>query len=201
MNETELRAAYAAILADRDSTGRAGCPGPEALHRAVAREGAEAERLATVNHAMTCAACMREFEMLRSLQYAVPASRELPRWLALAASLVLLAGATLFWRATTRQEPVFRGGAEIATVRPAPGTVVDTPLELTWRAVASATEYRVEVLSDDGRLVGSRVTSDTTVVFDAALPSGQFYLWRVAAPVGSRDSLRSAPVRFRVIGP
>lgn len=71
MTDERLRELYERTLASRgaDAT-RAGCPTPEALHALVRREGTEAERLATLDHVMSCAACARDFELLRAVEAA-----------------------------------------------------------------------------------------------------------------------------------
>ena len=106
MNDEALREAYAALLAERGSDpARTACPGTEALQRAVAIRGPEADRLAAVNHAMACPPCRREFELLRALQHAVPSERVLPAWLGLAVGLVAAAGAWWLARRRVRAAP------------------------------------------------------------------------------------------------
>jgi hypothetical protein len=202
MNDAELRAAYARLLVTRRGTGRSGCPGPEALHRAIVRRGPEPERLATVNHAMDCPACLREFETLRSLEYAVPAERLMPRWLAVAATVVVILGAGFLWRGS-RGAPgdVMRGGDVIELVSPRSTTRPSPPVQLVWRALPGAKAYLVEIVADDGRAVLTRVTTDTTLLADAGLEFDHAYIWRIAAATGSRDSAHSAPARFRVSAP
>src|SRR5574338_999471 len=45
------------------SPSRADCPDPEVLLAAVERTAPEAERMRTINHAMTCADCGEELEL------------------------------------------------------------------------------------------------------------------------------------------
>ena len=83
-----------------------GCVTPEAILAVIQRDGGEEERLATLEHVMSCASCHREYEWLKALDEAgggtegSGADRGRPSWLraaplALAASLVLAAGTAL----------------------------------------------------------------------------------------------------------
>ena len=72
------------------------CPSPEAMLALLQREGPESERLATLEHVMSCPACHREYEWLGAVDRAATQAggrqasgawwRRAP--LALAASLV-----------------------------------------------------------------------------------------------------------------
>ncbi len=94
MTDARLQELYQQMLDAREDADRAHCPAPEDLQALVAREGAEAERLATLDHVMACRSCQREFELLRALRRAAPQER---RWrpvtLALAASIVVAVAA------------------------------------------------------------------------------------------------------------
>jgi len=118
MTEARLRELYQHALATRGpaapgGAGRERCPSPEAMLALVRREGAEEERLATLDHVMSCDACRRELDLLRAIEMAgaggaggvgagaahsrdrpaatvVPWKRVVP--LALAASLLLAVG-------------------------------------------------------------------------------------------------------------
>ena len=63
-----------------------GCPTPEAILALVRREGGEHERLATLEHVMSCAACHREYEWLQAVDEAAveaggePAGVMRPAW-------------------------------------------------------------------------------------------------------------------------
>ncbi|HEX5633853.1 MAG TPA: hypothetical protein VFX50_11530, partial [Gemmatimonadales bacterium] len=56
-DDERLRAAYQDWLASAPVGDRARCPTPDALRAAAEREGAEAERLGVLDHAMGCPAC------------------------------------------------------------------------------------------------------------------------------------------------
>ena len=63
-----LRTAYAVHLRrDADRVEASVCPSPEALLALVRREGAEADRLAVLDHVMSCAHCRAEFDLLRAV--------------------------------------------------------------------------------------------------------------------------------------
>jgi hypothetical protein len=203
MNHETLRAAYAELLArSGGDLRRTACPEGEALQRALAAEGPEADRLAVVNHAMACPVCLREFELLRALQHAAPARRMAPAWLGLAAAAVVLlgVGAVLSWRSVGKDD-VVRGAGPIALVQPTPGAEVTAPVVLAWRPVAGAQRYEVVVLGPAGDILVRRQTDDTIVALPGALPPGARLLWHVTARLGLADSVRSEPGSFSVAPP
>jgi hypothetical protein len=205
MTDEELRRAYQAAVAARPP-GREECPAPEALSALVAREGSEAERLALLDHVMSCAACRREFELLRSVHVA---SRPRSTWrfqpLALAASIALLVGlggAALWTRLVPSGTDTFRGsGAQVELVRPTAGSVVSPPLILAWQPLSGTRTYTVELLATDGRLVRSWTTADTAITLSDSgspqLPAGD-YAWWVRARLPDGSERRSAMVRFQL---
>ncbi len=198
MNDERLREAYAAMLAARGADpARAGCPGTEALQRALAIKGPEADRLALVNHAMTCPACRREFELLRALQHAVPGERRLPAWLGLAAAALLVMAIGLavprWW---DDGDGVVRGPGGLALVAPAAGATVPTPVDLVWNRVPGARDYEVLVMGPGGEALLRRRTTDTVAALPGGAPPGARLLWHVTAWRGPADSVRSEPASF-----
>ena len=57
MNEGDFVRLYQRGTANRRDAARVGCVPPEALLAVVEQQGSEEERLASINHAMTCADC------------------------------------------------------------------------------------------------------------------------------------------------
>jgi hypothetical protein len=210
VNDARLRDAYAAWLAQRVPTGRDACGSPEALLALAQKQGDEAGRLATLDHAMSCAACRQDLELLRSLAAAggmEPGARRAPFWSApsfrLAASIAFVAavGATAGVFLLQRNEPVHRGGpASVTTVSPGGDVRPGEADRLVWRPVTDATGYFVEVLSADGAAVLSASTRDTFVVVPAgALTVGREYRWTLRATLGDGTQAAAEPRRFRVM--
>jgi hypothetical protein len=190
MTDARLRELYQHALATRDG-GRERCASPEAMLALARREGTEEERLATLDHVMSCDACRRELDLLRAIEMAgarttgapgaahsrdrpaaavvVPWKRVVP--LALAASLLLAVGVGVRDRfgARDRGPDVVRGagddgGGELTLLAPAAGASVaaGAPVVFAWRPDPDARRYVVEVLDADGRAVVSDTTADTT---------------------------------------
>ena len=138
MNESpRLQELYAKRVAAHGGGDAGAHATPEAILAVVQREGPEAERLATLEHVMSCATCHRDYEWLRSVDVAGDEFEERtgehpiqarPWWqgrqLALAASLLMAVGAALAVRGVLRPGPdrVRGGSGDIALV--APGTRV-----------------------------------------------------------------------------
>jgi hypothetical protein len=204
MSDEELRAAYRAALERRRPPGRAECVPEGRLQAVLEGRLAEAERLATLEHAASCAACREELELLRALSAAASAggARALPRRraLALAASVVLLlAGGALVGR-VLRAPPVVRGPADqVRLLAPAESVAAAAPLTFSWEAVAGASRYRVQVTDASGALVFETTTRGTT----AALPDsvrlvpGGAYAWWVEATLAGGGAGSSAVRRLR----
>jgi len=68
LDDKRMRDLYDQILVTREDPGRTRCSSPEALLALVRRDGPEEERLSTLDHAMSCADCARELELLRAIE-------------------------------------------------------------------------------------------------------------------------------------
>lgn len=202
MDERHLRDAYRAGV-DRQPRGPE-CLAPEALDRLARREGTEAERVAALDHVMSCPACLRDFELLRAVQAsaraeATPVRRRLPvPWLA--AAVVFLAAGTVVLIPRLRHpalvtDPV-RGGDSVVVVG-TPALTGARPV-FDWRAVPSALSYSVEILDSADRVVAGGTVLDTTWVLpdSVTLRPGTTYRWLVAATTRDGGEIRSAPHRF-----
>jgi hypothetical protein len=204
MTDEALRRAYQAGVSVRKQGQE--CPSPEALHGLVNREGDEATRLAVLDHVMRCAACRRDFELLRAVHVA---SRTRPDWrlqpLALAASIALLVGlggAALWTRLAPPERDTLRGtGAQIETIRPAGGSVISPPLVFAWKPVVGAQSYTVELLTSDGQFGNSWTTSDTSITVSAQgtkqISPGS-YAWWVRAHLPDGSERHSTVMRFEL---
>ena len=205
MNDERLRAAYSRVLAARGN-GRTGCPAPEDIDGLATRRGSEDARLATLDHVMSCSECRRELDLLRSVLRAGTAANPLrPRLFALAATLMLAAGAGLIWRAASGPGtgPLRGAGSSVVLLAPAEGAVQAGPPVLVWRPVAGAVGYRVEVLDRAGTVVATGAGPDTVLRLpaDALAPADSTYRWRVVAELGTGASVSSTIRRLRVIAP
>jgi hypothetical protein len=204
MTDEELRRAYQAATSARPS-GRRECPGAEAISALVEREGKEADRLALLDHVMTCSACRRDFELLRAVHVSSPdASRRRFQPLALAASIALLVGlgGMGLWSTLGRDQPDLQrsSSAEVELVTPADGAVVNQPVRLAWRPVSGSFRYTVELLAGD-KVVQSWVTGDTSVTMPASgdpMVQPGTYAWWVQARLTDGTERRSSVVRFVV---
>ncbi len=204
-DDDELRKAYQS----RRARASGAEPTPEELQRLVAREGSEAERLETLDHALASGKATRDLELLRAIAHAA-GSAEHRRWwrspvpLALAASLLLVAVGVLSRRDRGREE-TRATPADGSPVLVAPGTdaSVADPVLFVWRAVPGARSYRVEVLSDAGTLVSSFETPDTTARYPAVRAAGgdSTYRWVVVALLPEGGEVASRPRRITIKAP
>jgi hypothetical protein len=188
VTEAQLKEAYQAHLA-RSRRDRASCPPPEAIQALVRREGDEAARLATLDHAMSCGECRTELDLLRTVEeagvrsgaVAAPGRR---RWMMLKPS-----------EDTVRSDDATR----VELVAPGAEVPAGTPISFAWRPVEGASRYRLEVLNESGDLAIEAETRDTMLTSDSAasLAPGTYQWWVIAlspAP-GPRSELR----RLRVV--
>jgi hypothetical protein len=205
MTEARLKAIYASTMARPP----AGCPEPEALQALARREGPEERRLATLDHAMSCASCRAELDLLRSIERAgaetgAAARRPARRtWFvpaALAATVLLAVGLGRMALAPGGEEPIRSGGeaGAVAVLAPAAEAPAGAPLTFAWRPVAGAGRYRVEVMTGGGDLAIEAETRDTAVTLEgvARLAAGDYRWWVVAMTPrpGPRSELR--PLRL-----
>jgi hypothetical protein len=123
--------------------------------------------------------------------------------LGLAATVVVLAGAT--WLALNRpgREPMMRGGPPVGApgswdAKPSVEPTASGGVRLVWRSEPKATSYTVVFLSADlSELARVSARGDTSIVLEptarpATLPAGAQGLWRVEAYAG-RDELGRSP--------
>lgn len=210
-SDERLRAAHAEAVAARGTPTRAACVSPEALLALARREGREANRLATLDHAMACPSCRQELELLRAIEAAGNAGTrdavEGIRWrryasVALAASAVLAIALGPGRRLVGGGgDDTMRGGVEEVTpIAPARDAVArGSEITFTWRSVPGAQRYTLEVLTSAGVVALTRATTDTAVIVGPAQPlaPGE-YRWWVRAQAGDGSERRSGARRLRV---
>ena len=215
LDDERLRDVYARAVDARRAPGRAGCADPDALLALVRREGPEPARLRTLDHAMACADCRRELELLRAIDRAgnadVGRAVEGLRWrrtaaVALAASALLAVSLVPARRLMDgRDERVMRGDdAGVALLVPTASATATTatPLTFTWHAVPGARRYTVELLDAEGIVALGGETSDTTLALTppGSLRAGE-YRWWVRAQTDDGASVRSAARPLRLLRP
>ncbi len=203
MSDARLRELYSQVLARSETGDRGACISAEQMSALVERALPEAEQLATLDHIMSCAACQREFELLRALHQAARRPRRALRIYALAASVALIASAALLARAAWwRDSPdVMRGGVPALTlVSPADDAAVNLPVQLIWRSVEGAARYRVELLDSTGAVAFSATTPDTALTVSRSTPRllPGSYRWWVAAERREAGPVRASPRRLRI---
>jgi hypothetical protein len=195
---SRLQELYAGRVTSRGVGDRAECVAPEAILAVVRREGPEADRLATLDHVMACAACHREYEWLMAVDQAANETESVtgaviarPWWrrtapLALAASVLLAVGAVVVQQRYGRSGrlELERGTmSNVVLVAPRANATVGVPLTFAWRPVPGASAYVLEMLSRDGIIAFADTTSDTTVTLTdvGRLLPGTDYRWWVRA--------------------
>src|SRR5262245_8009843 len=208
MNTSQLRAAYDEVVRQRSPGSRADCPAPERIAAVVERTGNEADRLETLDHVLACAACRREFDMLRTASQAsqgtltttpVRTARfRVASFVALAATLLLAVGilSTRLRGPVNGGSTVRGGGAAIELV--APRRLPSREVLLTWRSVTGVATYRVEVLDQDGRrLVDTSLVDTTLVLSDSLVRVARAQVWSVGARLrgGSSVDPRAGTIR------
>ena len=195
-----LQDRYAEALAGR-SRDRAGCPAPEELQRLADRTVNEPERLRLYDHVMACRECHREYALLASIEAGRP-RRAAPRWLALAATLLLAVSAGLLWKALTPgQDPgLIRGDAASIDLLAPDADAVVPDSRFVWRAGAPGATYRFEVLQEGGVSRYAVLTTDTALVLpdSVSLVPGTDYTWWVQIVELGKTQAASAFRRFRI---
>ena len=180
--------------------------GPDCLDELAIAQAAEGSATpAAIAHLSSCAYCRRQLIGLRSLLAATPVAREVGApgparrravaWvglpLAAAAAAVLLlvliprdsgpadAGADRF------RDEAFPGGAAAPSLIEPRDSLPGYPAALVWSTVAGASEYRATIFDEEGAVLWTSETADTTAALPRDLPftGRDVYWWRVEARV------------------
>ena len=202
-NDDRLRVAYKTGLEQRASASRGAHPEPEALVALVERSGSEAVRLEILDHVMSCDPCRRELDLVRAGLGAVGLQRQ-RTWfrspsvglMALAATLLLVAGVRLYVAAQDAESgPRLRGGSAI-TVHPV-RWLPSVGAGLAWRPTDGADSYRLEVVDESGTAVVDSILRDTSFVLADSLVRGHRGIsWLVTATLGDGSTVTSLPTRL-----
>lgn len=204
MNEEFLRRSYERLLVvrEQEAPNRDLCPSVDDIHALIRREGDEPGRLRRLDHVMQCPECRKEFDLLRSIELSQPRvpSRHWRLW-AFAATVVLVAGATIVWRMIQPRADVLRGSSsELLLVAPAEGATLSLPGSLTWHRVPGALSYRVQLLDQSGRPAWSSEVTDTTVLVETT-PAVEVSRWKVTAEFMNGMPLESPARALRIAQP
>lgn len=190
---TRLQQLYARRVAARGESAGEGHVTVEAILALVQHEGPEEDRLATLEHVMSCAACHREYEWLKAVDQAGSevadgaGARGRRAWwrgapVALAASVAAVVGAGVVLSGVLRSgaERERGTGGDIVLVAPGGRVPARAPVAFTWRALPEASGYVLEVQRTDGSVVLADTTGDTVAVVEAGrLASDSAYRWWV----------------------
>jgi len=203
-NDATLRAAYAKLLDAREMSADSECLPLEQLHDLADGTITGQARLDMLDRVLADPVMRDEYYLLRAV---VEKSQRdgvtgknvrgrSARWIAAAASLLLLSGLGIWVQRGTdpRREP-FRGTAvAVMLVRPAADAPLRDGTKFEWRALARAENYELLVMDTDGKPVVRLETTDTFASVPDGLPAqGQ---WIVTARLPDGTTERSAARPF-----
>jgi hypothetical protein len=201
MNDGPMRARYAQLLVQRQTTPREQCPPAEILAEAARRQGPEAARLATLDHVMGCPHCLPEFELLRRIEATAPAARRIRRMpsLAIAAAIAGVAATGVWAVLRPATAPVTRGAPDAIEVVGTSSLAVGGG-RLAWHPVPGAGEYAVELLSTAGVVLHAARVADTALAVPAAVAAGlpADVQWWVSAKLPDGTTRRSRVMALHV---
>jgi hypothetical protein len=161
---------------------------PELIAAHLARETTEAELRVAQLHLLDCASCRRDLTEAAT----VTADRRPRRWIAIAipaaaaaaALFLLLPGQAPSPEGTATRGPGTEGVRQFAAVTPVEGAPVPTDsLVFRWRSEGPAVHYILTVTDENGDIVWTAATNDTSIVppRGVSLQPGSRYFWYVDA--------------------
>lgn len=203
MNDEQLRDAFERGLPPQDGASVLDDVSAERLRRLVEREGAEEERLRTLDKQLSSAEGRRELEIAWAAARAARAPRMAWRRYAVAASLVLVAGASaVFWRQRDASLTQVLRGAEspVTLVAPLGEVSGDQKTRFVWRPVGQAERYTLVVVDTAGTELFARETRDTALALpdSVRLVPGRSYLWWVQARRTDQSTVTAVTQRVLV---
>lgn len=202
MRLDELRVTLDRLAAARGAT-RDACPDLDRLRATAELALSPNERAPVLQHVAQCAACRREFDLLRTLVVSHDQMRTRALWLrsvplAAAAAIAIAIGVTL-WQRSEQQQVRGTSSNEIEIVAPAADPGANFDRRLVWRPVAPDASYSVTLLRDGLPLARFERLSDTMVVVPDSIPlqPPARFEWFVEALRGS-TRVRSPVHTFRL---
>jgi hypothetical protein len=107
--------------------------------------------------------------------------------------VVLLVGVVSIqqWRQRSADAMRAAGGGEPALIAPLRAAAVPRPVTFAWHSVPGALRYTLEVFADDGTLLLSTVTVDTTLAAPLGTEANLASRWWVRAHLNDGSERRS----------
>lgn len=206
MNQENLRERYRQGLEARTVEDRVGCVTPEDMIALAERSLPEAARLRLLEHVMSCSRCHAEFVLADSIAESDRRRRKWLPYVAVAAVLMVAAGATMLLR-TSHPSPGSEPtrGDESALIQFEPGEAIGVRSErrFTWGTAGPGAEYRLELWDSGGVALYHASTTDTSAVLPDSVPlrPGARYSWWVRASLPDGRQAASPIRRLRVTNP
>lgn len=202
MNDERLRDAYERGLPRSDGSPSLDDVSAERLRRLVEQEGSESERLRTLDVALSTAEGRRELEIAWAASRAARPPRRSWRRYAVAASILVVAGAaTLFVTRRDTTVDTLRGReSPLTLVAPLGEVRVEGAKKFLWRAVGNADRYQLVVVDTAGTELYAAETRDTAMSLpdSVKLVPGHAYLWWVQARLTDQSTVTAVTQRLVV---
>lgn len=202
MNDERLREAYERGLPERDSAAPLDDVSAERLRRLVEGEGSESERLRTLDLILSSGEGRRELEIAWAAARAARPRRRTWYRMGVAASLLLIAGASALVLRSRREGADTLRGSESPVKLVAPLGVVapSRATKFAWRPVARAERYQLVVVDTTGTELYASETQDTALVLPDTvhLAPGRTYLWWVQARLRDQSTVTAVTQRLLV---
>jgi hypothetical protein len=228
-NLSQIKKIYEDMASSGALAAAGSCPEPETIVRCVRSELPRKQRSEVLDHISRCASCAREAKLLldtsagedRLVQEIKktgwpardPRAEGQESWLVrlsrnpvAAAAAVIVAAAALFWTFFLRPSRinVRRGSASsVSLLAPANASLSKTELKFTWREVANARAYVLEVFDASLDLLWRSEPLSAPEALPPAevrlkLKPGEEYHWMVTASLPGGSRVKSGLERFRI---
>ena len=203
MNDERLREGYERGLPRDDGSPTLDDVSAERLRRLVEQEGPENERLRTLDVALSTAEGRRELEIAwAAARAARPVRRSWQRY-AVAASILVVVGASAVWlRGRGGSAEILRGTeSPVTLVAPVGDVRADRATHFLWRAVGNAERYQIVVVDTAGTELYAGETRDTAMSLPDSirLVPGHAYLWWVQALLNDQSTVTAVTQRMVVV--
>jgi hypothetical protein len=191
-----LRKAYARLLEARAASGNPPDFPVEEVQALAEGTHAGTDREARLDAILADPRTADEFQFFLDLARDRPAARRAPpHWLPIAASLVIATGVLGLWRTlgTGTEEPLRGLDPTVQLIAPAGGAAIEPGTVFVWHPVENASDYRLEVMDEEGNSLVSVLTIDTTYLMPVSHPPapGIRYRWWVVARLHDGTELRA----------
>lgn len=188
------------------------CPPDEVFIKAMLNEQGLKIKEALIDHILSCPRCKRKFRLLQGVQRdlsGMESFKEKPPRLsfplkaaAVAATMVSVLLAGLYFTTTIQKKQVFRGGGSRLTLIEPRGKISGPPDHFQWTPVEGAEDYAFELIDEDlNVLIAASVRTPRISLSPAVtrkLGRGKPYIWTVTAS-DEKDRLLASRSRSFVI--